>query len=132
MVQRHVASPAAYVAQVPEKQRPLLQAVRAIVRRVAPDVREGIAYGMLDYPGLCNVAAQTQYVAVYTDVAVIASHRHLLPGVHCGKSCIRFRNLQQLEGSGLEQLLHTVRAHRAGERAPAEPARAAARPARHR
>ena len=111
-MKRDDSSPAAYVADVEGEQREMIEIIRAVIREIAPEIREGIQYGMLDYPGLCNVAAQKQYVSVYTDWNVLANHRHLIPGVSCGKSCIRFRRKQQILDSRLPELLKEVLEYR--------------------
>ena len=58
-------SPADYVARMPERQRPLVEALRATILRAHPDIPEGLRFGMLDYPGLANLAARKDHVALY-------------------------------------------------------------------
>ena len=59
--------------------------VRAAIFAVAPDVEEGLRYGMLDYPGLANLGAQKHYVALYVAPEVLARHVDAFPGVDRGK-----------------------------------------------
>jgi len=92
-------------------QRKLLEAIRAVLREVAPDVREGIAYGMLDYPGLANLGAQKHYVALYVAPEVLKAHRERFEGVDAGKSCLRFKKPEQLKPAALRRLLVDVRRH---------------------
>jgi hypothetical protein len=75
---------------------------------------EGIEHGMLDYPGLANLAAQKHYVALYVAPAVLAKHKKSFPGVSCGKSCLRFAKPEQLDPVALRRLLKAVRSHRRG------------------
>ena len=63
---------------------------------VAPDVVESIGHGMLDYPGIANLAAQRQYVSLYVPPTVLDRHRDALDGISCGRSCVRFRRLEHL------------------------------------
>ncbi len=111
-MRRDASSPRAYRNDVEEPQRAVLEAVRDVVVATAPDVKEGIAHGMLDYPGLANLAAQKGYVALYVAPAVLARHVKEFPGVSAGKSCLRFRRLEQVDAAALRRLLLAVRAFR--------------------
>ncbi len=70
-MKRDVASPQAYVADVVGEQKELLQAIRGIVRRAAPGIREQLEYGMLSCRGLCSLAAQKHYVSLYVLPSVL-------------------------------------------------------------
>lgn len=117
-MRRNASSPTAYRRDVTGDQRKLLEAIRAVVREVAPDVREGIAYGMLDYPGLANLGAQKNYVALYVAPEVLKTHRKSFAGVDAGKSCLRFKKLEQVDAAALRRLLREVRRHRRRQGAP--------------
>jgi uncharacterized protein YdhG (YjbR/CyaY superfamily) len=111
-VRRDSSSPQAYRADVKGAQRQLLDAIRDVVLEVAPEATEGIGHGMLDYTGLANLAAQKGYVALYVAPAVLARHKDDFPGVSAGKSCLRFRRIEQVDREALARLLRDVRAHR--------------------
>ncbi len=111
-MKRDANTPADYVAAVPERQRALLETVRAAILRAAPDVTEGLRYGMLDYPGLANLAAQKAYVALYVMPSVLAEFKSRFPGVSCGKSCLRFTRAEQVDEGVLLDLLRAVRSAR--------------------
>ncbi len=111
-MRRDASSPAAYRRDVTGEQRKLLEAIRAVIRAVAPDSTEGIAHGMLDYPGLANLGAQKHYVALYLAPEVLKAHKPHFPGVSCGKSCLRFERLEQLDEAALRRLLGAVRKRR--------------------
>jgi hypothetical protein len=81
-----------------------------VIREVAPEIKEGIAHGMLDYPGLANLGAQKSYVALYVAPEVLKEHK--LAGVDAGKSCLRFRRIDQVDASAVRRLLRDVRRHR--------------------
>ena len=111
-MKRDASSPKAYIDDVEGEQREILLAIRDVIRRVAPDVEEGIEYGMLDYPGLANLAAQKRYVALYVAPPVLAKHRADFPGLGSGKSCLRFRRLDQVDREALGRLVRDVRSFR--------------------
>ena len=113
-MKRDARSPTAYRADVEGDQRVILEAIRKVIFAVDPKVEEGIEYGMLDYPGLANLAAQKSYVALYVAPPVLAEHRASFPGVSAGKSCLRFARTEQVDAKALRALLRAVRRHRAG------------------
>ncbi len=51
-----------------------------------------------DYRGglLCAFASQKHYMSVYLDTALVEKHRPELAGLDGGRSCIRFKQLDQL------------------------------------
>ncbi len=113
-MKRDASSPAAYRADTPEPLRSLLEAIREAILEVAPEATETIGHGMLDYPGLANLAAQKDYVALYVAPDVLARHKEHFPGVSAGKSCLRFRRLDQAEPAALRGLLKDVKRFREG------------------
>ncbi len=108
-MKREVTTAAEYLAEIPEHQRPLLESLRTVIHKACPDVTEGIRYGMLDYPGLANLAAQKNYVALYVASTVLATFKARFPGVSCGKSCLRFARPEQFDEAAVHDLLLAVR-----------------------
>ena len=108
-MRRNDSSPSAYRKDVEPPLRALLEAVREVILDVAPDAKEGIGHGMLDYPGLANLAAQKGYVGLYVAPEVLARHKDRFPGVSAGKSCLRFKRLEQADPKALRALLRDVK-----------------------
>lgn len=111
-MKRDSGSPSAYRKAVTGEQRRLLESIRATLFEVAPDIEETIEHGMLSYPGLASLGAQKHYVSLYVMPAVLAEHRDAFPGLSAGKSCLRFRKLEQLDPAPLRKLLADVLAAR--------------------
>lgn len=107
-MKRDDRSPRDYRNAVEGGQSELLEAIRSTILEVAPEVEEGIEHGMLDYPGIANLAAQKSYVSLYVKPSVLDRHRERFAGVDCGKSCLRFRRLDQLDFPRLKKLLGDV------------------------
>lgn len=108
-MQRDSSSPEAYREAVEGEQRALLEAIRAAIFEAAPDVEEGMEHGMLDYRDLANLGAQKHYVSLYVLPAALDRHRDHFPGVDSGRSCLRFRRLDQVDPRRLRALLKDVR-----------------------
>ena len=107
-MRRDDSCPEAYRAAVDGEQSKILEAIRAAILGVAPDADETIDYGMLSYPGLASLAAQKHYVSLYVKAAVLDHHKGSFPGVNCGKSCLRFRRLDQVDEAALRNLITDV------------------------
>lgn len=112
-MKRDDRSPEAYLADTPAEQREMLERIRAIVRQVAPGGPEGMRYGMLDFPGVCSLAAQKHHVSLYLPPPLLAAHAADFPGVDRGRSCLRFRRPNQLDEAALRRLL-TARVTQSG------------------
>ncbi len=108
-MRRDDRSSEAYRDSVAGLQREMLEVVREVIFEIAPDVEEGIGHGMLDYPGLANLAAQKHHVSLYVSPAVLDRHRVSFPGVSCGRSCLRFTKPEQVDRDALRALLVDVR-----------------------
>ena len=114
-------TPAAYLASLPDERRTTLAKVRQVIRKHLPaGYREGMNWGMISYEvplqrhpdtyngqPLCYVAlaAQKNYFAIYLTCAYQdpSQLRRLQDGfrnagkkLDMGKSCIRFRRLEDL------------------------------------
>ena len=114
-------SPEEYIAQLPPDRREAIAAVRDVIRRNLPaGYEEGIDFGMISYHvpldrfpdtynghplGLAGLANQKNYMAlylnnVYADPKTEAwfRERYAASGkrLDMGKSCVRFRRLQDL------------------------------------
>ncbi len=113
-MQRFVSTPAEYLAAVPEAQLPLLQHLRTLIREAAPDLREGIRYGMLSYEddgALFGLAAQKHFVGLY--VMAPRTLRDLadeLEAIDHGKGCLRFKRLDQVPTPVISKLLRQAKA----------------------
>ena len=84
-MRRDASSPEAYRADVEGRLKDVLEEVRKVILDVAPDGEEKIGYGMLDYPGLANLGAQKDYVALYVAPEVLSARKIDFPGVSAGK-----------------------------------------------
>ena len=70
-----------------------------------------------DYKGamLCAFASQKQYMSLYVEPRVLDRHRKELHALSLGKSCIRFKSIDQLPlGTVRTVLKATVQAPDAG------------------
>ena len=93
--------------------------MRAWIRETLPEAEEVWAYGM---PGIAkdeliaSYKSQKNYISLYMDVDAVAKHKEELDaaGLNCGKSCIRFKRLDQLPEATIKAMLRETMAKQAG------------------
>lgn len=108
----------AYLASLPPDRRAALETIRALMRKTAPDAVEAIYYGLPFYKlngPLYGFASQKHYMSLYViEIEVLERHKAELKGLSLGKSCIRFRDLEQLPMKAVRTILReAVEARRA-------------------
>ena len=102
------ASVEEYLARLDSNRRHILESLRKLVRRAAPQASETLRYGMPTYELNGHVAAfasQKHYVSLYLDTELVAEHQSDFGHLNCGKSCIRFNRLDQLPLDVVEAML---------------------------
>jgi uncharacterized protein YdhG (YjbR/CyaY superfamily) len=91
---------AEYLDQIPPERKQAISTLRQLIHETVPDVEESLGYNMPTYNAagdfLAAIASQKNYMSLYMDSEVVAAHKDDLAGLNCGKSCIRFRRLEQL------------------------------------
>lgn len=122
MVQSKAATPDQYVAELPEEQREVIAAIRKLIRKHLPKgYEETMGYGMLTYViplekypetyngeplGYVALCAQKNYYAIYMlgpyadpgeETKLRAAFKAAGKKLDMGKSCLRFKKLEDLE-----------------------------------
>lgn len=98
----------AYFEGLVAERRVALEAVRTLILDVAPDAEETMRYRMPTYEVesvLCSLASRKHYMSLHMDTRVVERHREGLKGLSVGKSCIRFRKLEDLPLEIIRQML---------------------------
>jgi uncharacterized protein YdhG (YjbR/CyaY superfamily) len=86
-----------------------LSELRALIHRVAPKTVEAMQYGLPAFGDLCALASQKNYMALYVcESDLVKAHLAQLGKVSCGKGCIRFKRLTDLNLSTVESLLREI------------------------
>lgn len=103
-------SPDEYFDLLPGSRRDDLGAVRAMIKRVWPKIREDLEYGMPTYHlgghTFCALASQKSYMALYImPHDLLHAFKMDLRTHDHGRSCIRFRHLDQEKTDLLERVV---------------------------
>jgi uncharacterized protein YdhG (YjbR/CyaY superfamily) len=113
-----------YIDSLPPDRQEALAGLRAWVRETLPDATEVWQYGMPGFAQddlICVFKSQKNYISLYLDVDILEQHKAELDaaGLNCGKSCIRFRSLDQLPEETIKTMLREIAAKQAAESAAA-------------
>ena len=108
----------AYLDEVPEDRREALEKIRTMISSLVPQATESMEYGMPTYfldGFLFALASQKQYMALYiSDTDLLEEYRNKFVKLNLGKSCVRFRKLQDLPLDVTEELLQEAVKRRLG------------------
>jgi uncharacterized protein YdhG (YjbR/CyaY superfamily) len=98
-----------YLAELPSDRRSALKEIRALIHRVAPKTVESMQYGLPAFGDLCALASQKNYMSLYVcESDIVKAHLDQLGKVSCGKGCIRFKRLDDLNLSAVESILREI------------------------
>lgn len=114
-----------YIDKCPARRQDALRTLRDLVLSVNADVVENLEYGMPTYwtsgQVLCAFASQKRHMSLYLDVDLLASHRTAFGKLNCGKSCVRFTNLDKVPLDTVATILKETR-HRQAQACTADAA----------
>jgi uncharacterized protein YdhG (YjbR/CyaY superfamily) len=107
-----------YLEEIPEDRREALNKIRLMITTLVPQAVEGMEYGMPTYSldgFLFAFASQKNYMALYiSDTDLLEKYRGRFGKLSLGKSCVRFRKLEDLPLDITEELLKEVVRRRLG------------------
>jgi hypothetical protein len=117
-------TPKEYLAQLPEPRRSEVAKIHRLIRKAVPELRPFVIAGMLGYGPFhytyasgregdwCRVglASRKAYISLYACAAdargyVAERYKKRLPKASIGKSCVRFKRLEDLDVDALTALL---------------------------
>ncbi len=103
----------------PDRQLPLAR-LRQLVRKYWPKAKEDMAYGMptyhLDGHPVFAIASQKNHITFYVmPYDLLSAFKHDLRTRNCGKSCIRFKRLEEEDMDLLERIVKYVGTTYSGE-----------------
>jgi uncharacterized protein YdhG (YjbR/CyaY superfamily) len=89
-----------YIDNLPDDRKQAVVMLRKLILDTIPEAQETFRYNMptFDAAGdfLAALASQKHYLSLYMNTDAVAAHSRELAHLNCGKSCIRFRKLENL------------------------------------
>jgi hypothetical protein len=126
-------TPLQYIARLDEPRRSQIRELHELVRATVPTLRPRMQAGMIGYGSyhyrgasgregdwpVIAVASNARYISLYVmatvgDAYLVETYRDRLPKASIGRSCVRFRRLEDLDRAELTQLLREGAAHAPG------------------
>ena len=108
-MQSKAATISEYLEELPPDRRSALNELRALIHRVAPKTVEAMQYGLPAFGDLCALASQKNYMSLYVcEGDIVKAHLAKLGKVSCGKGCIRFKRLADLNLREVESILGEI------------------------
>lgn len=113
-----------YMAALPPERREPITFLDAFIRKTVPSLKQHFAYNMIGYGSfpyksykkemlewpVISLASQKNYISLYVCAVVdggylAEKHKNDLGKVSVGKSCIRFKNIEDLDLKTLAKVL---------------------------
>jgi uncharacterized protein YdhG (YjbR/CyaY superfamily) len=88
-----------YIAGLSSRERLVILVLDRLVRAALPTASGSMKYGMPTYEWhgrMIAFNAQKNYFSFYADPQIVKRHRAELGGLDVGRSCIRFRRLEDV------------------------------------
>lgn len=101
-------TPGNYLSQLAPERQAMFLKIQELIREEIPEVEETMRYNMptfeLDEVVLA-VASQKHYMSLYMDTELVAKYGEALGHLNCGKSCVRFKKLDELPLGTVRQII---------------------------
>jgi len=98
----------AYLSNLAPDRRAALENIRTLIFHTLPEVEETMKYRMPTYElneVVCAIASQKHYMSLYMDTTLVAKHKQELEHLDCGKSCIRFKRIEDVPLDTVKRIL---------------------------
>ena len=100
-----------YIEVLAPDRKAALEKIRTLILTTVPEIKETMQYRMPTYElgeVVCAAASQKHYVSLYMDVELVEEHRGELAHLDVGKSCIRFKKIEDLPMDTIRQILEEI------------------------
>jgi len=107
-MQSQAASIREYLDELAPEDRAVIEKLDELVRSAAPTATGGMKYGMPVYQlkdRMIGFNKQKNYFSFYADPAIVKRFRSELEKLEIGKSCIRFRKLEDVSLDALRKIV---------------------------
>ena len=98
-----------YLDQLPPDRKYAVSSLRELIFETIPEAEETFQYKMPTYDAggdfLAAVASQKHYISLYMNTDMVEAHKDELSHLNCGKSCIRFKRLEDLPLETVKSIL---------------------------
>jgi hypothetical protein len=124
--QLKAATAAEYLAQLEEPRKSDVAALDAMIRKNAPKLTPFVQMGILAYGPYrytypsgresnwfrIGIASNAGYISMYVMGGVLLRYKSALSKANCGKGCLRFKRLSDLDAAALKKMIRECAAAR--------------------
>lgn len=92
-----VATIEEYIEVIPDDRKEIVLRLIALVKEYFPELSGNMEYNMPSFVPVCAIASQKNYISLYIQrIDLVEKYRSELGKLKVGKSCIRFKKMEQL------------------------------------
>ncbi len=107
MADKEISTVEQYIAQFPPQRQAVMNQIREVIRRVAPEAQERIRWGMPTYwqgENLVHFAAAKQHIGFYPSPEAIEHFAPQLSGYKSTKGAVQFPDAQPMPYDLIEEI----------------------------
>jgi uncharacterized protein YdhG (YjbR/CyaY superfamily) len=97
-----------YFSDLEPDRQAALERVRELIFETVPGLSETMRYRMPTYEldeVVVALASQKNYMSLYMDTELVEKYRSDLGHLNCGKSCVRFRKIDELPLETIQRII---------------------------
>lgn len=105
----NVSTISEYLSVIPSDRRIIIERIISIIQEYFPNIKGTMKYDMPTFSPICAVASQKHHLSLYINrVDLVDKYREELGNLKVGKSCIRFRKLEQMPESVIRKIFNEI------------------------
>lgn len=99
-----------YINVIPPERKKILVKIISILHEYFPELQGNMKYDMPSFEPVCSIASQKNYISVYIHhFDVLDKYRNDIMSLKVGKSCIRFKNSDQLPEKVFRNIFNEIK-----------------------
>jgi len=99
-----------YLDVIPFERNEIVLKLIAITKEYFPELEGNIQYNMPTFEPVCSIASQKHHISCYIHrVDLVEKYRNELGKLKVGKSCIRFKKMEQLPETTIRKILEDIK-----------------------
>lgn len=99
-----------YLEVIPVDRKQIIIQLIKLVKEYFPEIEGNMQYNMPTFEPVCAIASQKHHISLYIhNVNLVEKHRAELGKLKVGKSCIRFKKMEQLPEQTIRKILNEIK-----------------------
>lgn len=100
-----------YIEAIPPDRKEIVLKLISIIKEYFPEIIGNMEYNIPSYIPVCAIASQKHYVSFYVyRNHLVEKYRKELGNLMVGKSCIRFKKMEQMPETTIRKILTDTKA----------------------